>query len=53
MAKSKNILTPNELDCFDILQARGLYPVGIDLAARVFQLCYFNIKNKKIKKKKI
>ena len=49
MAKSKNILTPNELDCFDILQARGLYPVGIDLAARVFQVCYFDVQAKRLK----
>ena len=43
MNVAKCRLSEGELNLINLQVAQGLVPVGVDLAARVFQVCYYDL----------
>ena len=46
MAGNSQKLNEGELSLYSMLISQGYVPVGVDLAARVFQVCYLTDKQK-------
>ena len=49
MNVAKCRLSEGELNLINMQVAQGLVPVGVDLAARVFQVCYYDLDKKVVK----
>ena len=49
MNVAKCRLSEGELNLINMQVAQGLVPVGVDLAARVFQVCYYELDKKVVK----